>query len=68
MLAEDFNAQVGKRLLEIFLYQHELRSINKNPTCYKNPNNPSNIDLILFSQKVFVKLTQFSQVYLILTN
>ena len=26
---------------DTFLYQHELTSINRNPTCYKNPNNPS---------------------------
>ena len=47
MLAGDFNAQEGEWLLDTFLYQHELHNINKNPTCYKNPNNPSNIDLIL---------------------
>ena len=27
--AEDFNAQEGQRLLDTFLYQHELHSINK---------------------------------------
>ena len=47
VLAGDFNVQEGERLLDTFLYQHELHSINKNPTCYKNSNNPSNIDLIL---------------------
>ena len=29
------------------MYQHELHSNNKIPACYKNPNNPSNRDLIL---------------------
>ena len=39
-----------------FLHQHELTSINSNPTCYKNPNNPSFIDLILTnSPKSFFK-------------
>ena len=47
MLARDFKAEEGERLLDTFLYQHYLHSINKNPTCYKNPNNQSNIDLIL---------------------
>ena len=30
--------------------------MNKNPTCYKNPNNPSNTDLILIAQKAFFKI------------
>ena len=47
MLARTFNAQEGERLLETFLYQHKLHSVNKNPPCYKNPNNPSNTDVIL---------------------
>ena len=33
--------------LDTFLYQHELKSLNKEATCYKNPNNPSCIALIL---------------------
>ena len=47
VLARDFNVQEGERLLDTFLYQGELHSINENPTCYKNSNNPSNINLIL---------------------
>ena len=34
-------------LLNTLLYQHELKSLNKEATCYKNPNKPSCIDLIL---------------------
>ena len=29
------------------MYQHNLQSINTEPLCYKNPNNPSCIDLFL---------------------
>ena len=29
------------------MYQHNLQSINKEPSCYKNPNNPSCTDLFL---------------------
>ena len=43
----DFNVQEGEELLDTFLYQHEFSSIKKIPSCYKNPSNPSNIDLIL---------------------
>ena len=55
-LAGDFNAQVVEKSFDSFLYQHELTSINRNPTCYKNPNNPSCIDHILTnSPKSFFK-------------
>ena len=43
-LARDFKSQVGDKSLHIFLYQHKITSINKNPTPYKTPNNPSCID------------------------
>ena len=43
----DFNAQEGEKCLDTFLYQHELKSLNKEATYYKNPNKPSCIDLIL---------------------
>ena len=56
MLA-DFNVQEGKWLLDTFLYQHELHSVNKNSTCYKHSTNPSNIDLILTNcSKSFSKM------------
>ena len=29
------------------MHQHELKSLNKEVTCYKNPNKPSCIDIIL---------------------
>ena len=46
-LAGDFNARVVEKLFDTFLYQHELASINRYPTCYKNPNKPSCIGHIL---------------------
>ena len=52
----DLNAQVGEKSFYTFLYQHELTSIDRNPTCYKNQNNPSCIDHILTnSPKSFFK-------------
>ena len=55
-LAGDFNAKVGEKSFDTFLYQHGLTSINRYPTCYKNPNNPSCIDHILTnSPKSFFK-------------
>ena len=47
LLVGDFNAQIGETCLDTFLYQHELKNVNKEPTCYKNSENPSCIDFIL---------------------
>ena len=35
------------RCLYLFCNQHKLKSLNKDPTCYKNIDNPSCIDLLL---------------------
>ena len=58
--------QEGERLLDTFSYQHELYGNNKIPTCYKNPNNPDNIDLTQINcpKKSFLGWTQFSQINL----
>ena len=35
LITGDFNAQEGEKCLDTFLYQHELKSFNKEATCYK---------------------------------
>ena len=47
MISGDFNAKKGEKCLDTLLYQHELKSLKKEATCYKNPNKPSCVDLIL---------------------
>ena len=47
MLVGDFNAQIGEKCFDDFLFQHELRRVNDRPTCYKNSYKPSCIDFIL---------------------
>ena len=47
VLDGDFNAKIGKTCLDNFLFQHDLQSINKGPTCFKNAQNPSCINFIL---------------------
>ena len=55
-LTGDFNVEVGKKTFDTFLYHHELTSINRYPTCYKSPSNPSCIGHILTnSPKSFFK-------------
>ena len=40
-------AKTGENCIDIFMYRHNLQSINKEPSCYKNPNNPSCMDPFL---------------------
>ena len=58
----DFNAHVGGKLFDTFLYQYEITSINRNPTRYKNSNTPSCIDHMLTNspKSLFQKETVFT--------
>ena len=42
------------------MYQHNLQSINKERSCYKNPNNPSCIDLFLTNSPSFYQTETFT--------
>ena len=43
----DFNVGTEEQHMKTFCDNYNLTSLIKQPTCYKNPNNPSCIDLIL---------------------
>ena len=43
----DFNIEADSKEMSSFCDTFDLTSLIKEPTCYKNPNNPSCIDLIL---------------------
>ena len=68
----DFNAQIGETRFDTFLFQHEITNINKEPTCYKNSENPSCIDFILSNKPknlfktntVFTGLSDFHKLVL----
>ena len=47
MLIRDFNAQIGEKCFDDFLFQKELRSVNDKPIYYKNPDKPSCNNFIL---------------------
>ena len=47
LIAGDFNALVSDIKLETFCSIWKLKTLGKEPTCFKNPNNPSCIDLFL---------------------
>ena len=60
MLAGDFDAQIEEKCFDDFLFQHQLRSVNDKPTCYKSPDKPSCIDYILTNSPLsFIKATVY---------
>ena len=47
LILGDLNSELKDSCLSDFSNVNNLISLNKEPTCYKNPNNPSCIDLFL---------------------
>ena len=47
LIMGDFNVDVKEVSLHLFRNKYKLKSLNKDPTCYKNIDNPSCIDLFL---------------------
>ena len=50
VLLSTFNGCVNDEALQTFCKSYSLHSLIKQPTCFKNPENPSRIDLILTSK------------------
>ena len=42
-----FNVEANGSAISVFSDTYNLKSLTKEPACYKNPNKPSCIDLIL---------------------
>ena len=47
LLLGDFNSEMNECAMKEFTETYNLRNLIKHPTCFKNPLNPSVIDLIL---------------------
>ena len=47
----DFNCPVSERRMSDFCEIYDLDNLIKKPTCYKNPKNPSSIDVMLTNMK-----------------
>ena len=47
ILIGDFNTGINHSCMKTFCESYTLSSLIKEPTCYKNPQNPSCIDFIL---------------------
>ena len=57
MLLGDFNVCVDNETMRNFCNSYSLHSLIKQPTCFKNPKNPSCIDLILTNKPLFFQST-----------
>ena len=65
----DFNVEVNDKFMSNFCESYNLSSLIKESTCYKNPENPSCIDLILTnSSHSFQCSSVVGQVYLTSTR
>ena len=51
LILRDLNAEITNEAMTEFCQMYNLKNIIKEPTCYKNPNNPSSIDVILTNRK-----------------
>lgn len=47
LLVAHFNAKIRETCLDNFLHQHQLKSLSKDLSSFKNVRNPSCIDFIL---------------------
>ena len=47
IIVGDFNTKVTQTSMKVFCDSYEFKNLIKDVTCYKNPENPSSIDLIL---------------------
>ena len=51
LLTGDFNSETSEPCLNTFLYQYEANNLVKEKTCFKNPKNPSCIDLFITNSR-----------------
>ena len=58
ILTRDFNSEEPETCMETFLYQHNLKNIVKESTCFKNSLKPSTIDLFLTNSSSYFQNTK----------
>ena len=51
LIMGDFNSQMSETHMKNFCDLYDLENLIKEPTCFKNPNNPSSIDVMLTNKK-----------------
>ena len=53
LLIGDFNSEMGEKDMNEFCDLYNLKSLIREPTCYKNRNNPTCIDLMLTNREKY---------------
>ena len=48
---EDFNSEFSENCLNGFYNVNSLKTLNRGPTCFKNPSNPPCINLFLTNRQ-----------------
>ena len=51
LLLGDFNSTMSEKYMQEFCEIYDLENLIKEPTCFKNPANPSSIDVMLTNKK-----------------
>ena len=51
LIIRDLNSEVSENCLNDFCNVNSLKTLNRGPTCFKNPNNPSWIELFLTNRQ-----------------
>ena len=57
ILIGDFNSEMHVEEMNVFSATYNLKNLVKEPTCYKNVDNPSCIDLILTNKPLYFQMT-----------
>ena len=58
ILIGDFNSEIDEDAMSIFCTTYNLKNLVKEPTCFKNVENPSCIDLILTNKPLHFQSTK----------
>ena len=58
VLIRDFNCEDHETCMETFLYQHNLKNIVKEGTCFKISSKPSTVDLFLNNNSSYFQNTK----------
>ena len=51
ILPGDFNSEINENAMKVFCETYNLKNLIKQDTCFKNPLNPSSIDVILTNRE-----------------
>ena len=61
ILIGDLNSEMHEDDMNVFCTTYNFKNLVKEPTCYKNADNPSCIDLILTNKPSYFQMTTVSE-------